>query len=278
MDVRNETRLTEQVIDQLKDCGDPRLKQISTSLIRHLHAFIREVELTPEEWFAGIRFLTETGQICDDKRQEYILLSDILGASMLVDAIANRKPAGATESSVLGPFYVEGAPELPMDANLTASDEGERVRVAGKVSTLDGKPIHGAVLDVWQTAPNGMYHVQDKHQPEYHLCGKLHSDAQGNFAFSSLKPVSYGIPTDGPVGKYLQQLGRHPYRPAHIHFIVSAAGFKPVVTQIFIEGDKYLDSDAVFGVKQSLVVPYLENPNGGFELRYNFVLEAVPAA
>lgn len=271
---QNEFSITEDAVARLVNCKSPRLKQISESLIRHLHAFIQEVEITPEEWFEGIQFLTKTGQICDEKRQEYILFSDILGASMLIDAIANRKPAGATESSVLGPFYVEGAPELHSGADL-AGVEGARVRVYGKVVDLDGKPIKGATLDVWQTAPNGLYHVQDKEQSEYHLCGKLRSDSDGNYSFLTLEPVSYSIPTDGPVGKYLRDMGRHPFRPAHIHFIVSATDHKPVVTQLFTEGDQYLESDAVFGVKPSLVVPFVDAPNGGKEVHYDFVLEPI---
>lgn len=274
---QNEFSITEDAVARLANCKSPRLKQISESLIRHLHAFIQEVEVTPEEWFEGIQFLTKTGQICDEKRQEYILFSDILGASMLIDAIANRKPAGATESSVLGPFYVEGAPELHSGAGL-AGVKGARVRVHGKVVDLDGKPIKGATLDVWQTAPNGLYHVQDKEQPEYHLCGKLRSDSDGNYSFLTLEPVSYSIPTDGPVGKYLRDMGRHPFRPAHIHFIVSATDHKPVVTQLFTEGDPYLDSDAVFGVKPSLVVPFVNTANGGKEVRYDFVLEPLERA
>lgn len=269
---QNELSITEDAVARLVNCQNPRLKQITESLIRHLHAFIREVEITPEEWFAGIQFLTKTGQMCDDKRQEYILFSDILGASMLVDAIANRKPAGATESSVLGPFYVEGAPEVESGTDL-AVVEGERVRVHGKVLDLSGNPIQGATLDVWQTAPNGLYHVQDKEQPEHHLCGKLRSDGNGNYSFRTLEPVSYSIPTDGPVGKYLREMGRHPFRPAHIHFIVSAPGYKAVVTQLFTEGDQYLDSDAVFGVKASLVVPFVKSSGTGSEVHYDFVLE-----
>lgn len=269
-----EQNLTAVVLSQLAGCKEPRLKRILESLVTHLHAFVREIEPTPEEWFAAIRFLTDTGKMCDDKRQEYILLSDTLGVSMLVDAINNRKPAGATESSVLGPFYVEGAPARDNGSDLAEGD-GERVLVTGKVRSIDGAPISGAVLDVWQTAPNGLYHVQDTDAPDFHLCGKVKSDTDGNYSFLTLQPVSYSIPDDGPVGKMLEACGRHPFRPAHIHFIVSAKGFKPVVTQLFTEGDKYLESDAVFGVKKSLVVPYQEDAAGGGQLRvnYDFVLE-----
>jgi protocatechuate 3,4-dioxygenase beta subunit len=270
-----ESNLTDAVLGRLADCPDPRLQAVTAALVRHLHAFIREVEPTPDEWFAGVRFLTGTGQICDDKRQEYILLSDTLGVSMLVDAINNRKPAGATESSVLGPFYVEGAPEVHSGADL-APGESPGVWVSGRVLDLAGRPVAGALLDVWQTAPNGLYHVQDANQPEHHLCGKVHADAEGWYRFRTLKPVSYPIPTDGPVGALLERLGRHPYRPAHIHFIVSAPGFKPVITQLFSEGDPYLESDAVFGVKESLVIDYRAE---GDELavRYDFRLEPTGA-
>lgn len=268
-----EQNMTEAVLARLENCQSPRLKQVCESLIRHVHEFIREVEPTPEEWLTGIRFLTETGQMCDDKRQEYILLSDILGISMLVDAIANRKQPGATESSVLGPFYVEGAPEEAFGADLAAGF-GERVEVSGQVRSVDGTPIRNAVLDVWQTAPNGLYHVQDGGQREFNLCGKLRTDANGRYAFKTLEPVSYSIPTDGPVGKFLESMGRHPFRPAHIHFIVSAEGYKPVITQLFTEGDKYLESDAVFGVKDSLVVEFVRDEKGRASVLYDFVLEA----
>jgi catechol 1,2-dioxygenase len=269
-----EQNLTDAVVARLGHCGNARLRQLSESLIRHLHAFVRETELTPAEWFAGIEFLTRTGQMCDDKRQEFILLSDVLGVSMLVDAIANGKRPSATESTVLGPFYVEGAPERESGADLAACP-GERVWVHGTVRDTAGRPLAGTVLDVWETAPNGLYHVQDKDQPEHHLCGKLKTDAEGRYSFVTLRPVSYPIPTDGPVGRYLQAVGRHPFRPAHIHFIVSHEGCKPVVTQLFSEGDEYLDSDPVFGVKDALVVRYEPSSRPGceFEVAYDFVLD-----
>ncbi len=268
-----EQNLTDAVLARLEECGDARLKQVMQSMIRHLHDFVREVEPTPAEWFAGIQFLTQTGQICDGERQEYILLSDTLGVSMLVDAINNRKPAGATESSVLGPFYVEGAPDKHTGADL-APGEGPGVVVSGSVRSIDGKLLGDAVLDIWQTAPNGLYHVQDKAAADYHLCGKVHAAADGSYRFRTLKPVSYSIPSDGPVGQLLDRLGRHPHRPAHIHFIVSAPGYKPVVTQLFTEGDAYLESDAVFGVKNSLVVDY-EKAGDEWKVAYDFVLEPI---
>lgn len=272
MQTIDENTLTATVLEQLAQCTDPRFKRISAALIRHLHDFIREVELQPAEWLAAIGFLTRTGQACDSQRQEFILLSDLLGASMLVDAIANRKPAGATASSVLGPFYAEGAPERAIGSDLAAAP-GARVQVSGKVVDLQGNAIPGATLDVWQTAPNGLYHMQDAAQPEHHLCGKLRSGADGRYAFTTLEPVSYPIPTDGPAGQFLQATGRHPYRPAHIHFIVSAPGYRPLVTQLFTAGDPYLESDAVFGVKPELVANYVRQPDGNASVHFDFVLE-----
>jgi hydroxyquinol 1,2-dioxygenase len=255
-DHSNETRLTRAAIGRLARCKDARLKQIMVSLTRHLHGFIRETELTEREWFAAIEFLTRTGQMCTDKRQEFILLSDVLGASMLVDAINHRKPQGATESTVLGPFYVHGAKFLPRGANIWQGKGGEPTVVTGRVTTTGGKPIKGAVLDVWQTAPNGLYDVQDPHQPGMNLRGKFRTGADGRFEFRTVKPSSYPIPSDGPVGKMLRTVGRHPFRPAHIHFIVSAKGYETVATHVFVRGDKYLKSDAVFGVKDSLIADF----------------------
>jgi hydroxyquinol 1,2-dioxygenase len=248
--------LTDAVLSKLAGTSDARLKQIMTALIAHLHAFVREVELTEEEWAAGIRFLTACGHMCDDKRQELILLSDTLGVSMLVDAINHRSPEGVTESTVFGPFYVHGAPELPLGADIAGATAGERAVVQGRVLDEAGRPIPGAQLDVWQAAPTGLYDVQDPSQPAMNLRGKFRTDVDGRFWFRTVKPVAYPIPTDGPVGRMLQALGRHPWRPAHIHFIVSADGFAPVTTHLFAAGDPYLDSDAVFGVKSSLVVGF----------------------
>jgi len=271
-----EEKLTSAVLAQLSNCKDARLKSVMESLVRHLHQFVREVEPTPEEWMAAIRFLTRTGQMCNDKRQEYILLSDTLGVSMLVDAINNRKPAGATESSVLGPFYLEGAPEATSGIDL-APGEGPGVVVSGSVKDTRGRAVPGAVLDVWQTAPNGLYHMQDGDQPEFHLCARIVAGGDGRYRFRTLKPVSYAIPTDGPSGELLHSVGRHPYRPAHIHFIVSAPGHKPVVTQLFTRGDPYLESDAVFGVKASLIADY-ERHGDEWRVDYDFVLEPLPEA
>lgn len=253
----NEHTATAAVIDRMAGCKDTRLRQIMTSLVTHLHAIVREVEPSPEEWIAAIQFLTATGQKCDDKRQEFILLSDVLGVSMLVDALNHRKPSGATESTVLGPFFVAGAPKMQMGASISKDGKGEPVHVSGRVLDLEGRPIAGAILDIWQTSSDGFYDVQDSSQPEMNLRGLFTTGADGRFFFRTVKPSSYPIPTDGPVGRLLLALGRHPMRPAHIHFIIGAAGFEPVTTHMFVAGDEYLDSDAVFGVKNSLVVPFL---------------------
>ena len=254
----NEDTATAAVLERLSGCEDPRLKEIMTSAITHLHAVIRETGPTPEEWMAAIRFLTETGKICDDKRQEFILLSDTLGVSMLIDAINHRKPSGATESTVLGPFHVAGAPKKEMGDTISLDGKGHPAWVSGRVVDLDGKPIGGALLDVWQASSDGAYDLQDPDQPEMNLRGLFTTGADGRFFFSTVKPSFYPVPTDGPVGRMLMALGRHPMRPAHIHFIVGAPGFEPVTTHMFVGGDEYLDSDAVFGVKDSLVVPFVK--------------------
>jgi protocatechuate 3,4-dioxygenase beta subunit len=253
----NEVTATAAVIDRMSGCKDARLKQVMASLVTHLHAVVREVEPSVEEWMAAIQFLTAAGQKCDDKRQEFILLSDVLGVSMLVDAINHRKPSGATESTVLGPFFVAGAPMLEMGGTISKDGKGEPAYVSGRILDLDGQPIAGAMLDIWQTSSDGFYDVQDPSQPEMNLRGLFTTAADGRFFFRTVKPSSYPIPTDGPVGKLLLALGRHPMRPAHIHFIIGAPGFEPVTTHMFVAGDEYLHSDAVFGVKTSLVVPFV---------------------
>ena len=278
-----EQNATDAVLDRLASCQDARVKQLLTSIITHVHEVVREVEPTEEEWFAAIRFLTRTGQMCDDRRQEYILLSDTLGVSMLVDAINHRKPRGATESTVLGPFHVNGAPALEMGADLSRDGKGHSLWVAGRVLDPDGHPIAGATLDVWQTSSDGFYDIQDRTQPEMNLRGVFTTGADGRFFFRSIKPTSYSIPTDGPVGEMLTAMGRHAMRPAHIHFIVSAPGFASVTTHLFVAGDPLLDSDAVFGVKGSLVVPFVHHDdpetaaarglrNPYYTVEYDFVL------
>ncbi|MBM3395252.1 MAG: intradiol ring-cleavage dioxygenase [Betaproteobacteria bacterium] len=256
-----EQNLTEAVLKKLDGATDARFKEVMTSLIKHMHAFIRDVNLTEAEWFTGIQFLTATGQKCDDKRQEFILLSDTTGVSMLVDAINHRAPSGATESTVTGPFYVQGAPELPFGANIAEGVPGEPTYFSGRVLTPDGKPIAGATLDLWSTDGEGWYDVQLEGQ-SLRARGKIKTDAQGRYAFWTVKPVSYAIPTDGPVGKMLLKMGRHPYRPAHTHLMLSAPGYQAVTTHVFVEGDPYLESDAVFGVKNSLVTTFVRQEAG----------------
>jgi hydroxyquinol 1,2-dioxygenase len=258
----NEADLTDAVLAKLEGASDARFREVMSSLIRHLHACIRETGLTEKEWITGIEFLTATGQKCDAKRQEYILLSDTLGVSMLVDAINHRKTGGATETTVLGPFYVSGAKDMPMWADIAGDAPGEPAYVSGRVLDVNGKPIAGAVLDVWQTDGEGYYDVQRPGGNEHYARGKFTAGADGRYGFKTIKPVSYPVPTDGPVGKMLLRMGRHPYRPAHVHVIATAPGYDRVATHLFVEGDKYLDSDAVFGVKHSLVVDFKPHPAG----------------
>ena len=236
---------------------DPRLKQVMSSLVQHLHAFIKDVGLTQEEWEYGIGFLTHTGQMCSGERQEFILLSDTLGVSMLVDAINNRRPAVATENTVFGPFHVDDAPIRAMGDNISLDGKGESCLFEGRVLDLDGKPIAGATVDVWSDNADGFYDVQQPGiQPKWNNRGRFITGADGTYAFRGIKPVSYPIPDDGPVGQMLGHLGRHPYRPAHMHYLVTAPGYQKLVTHTFVGGDTYLTSDAVFGVKNTLVAPF----------------------
>jgi hydroxyquinol 1,2-dioxygenase len=253
--------ITRAVLARMDGASDARFRLIMESLVRHLHAFVRETGLSEAEWRAGIAFLTAAGQKCDDRRQEFILLSDTLGVSMLVDAINHRKPAGATESTVLGPFYLPGAPEFANGANIAEGVDGEPTYFCGVVRSAGGQPLAGATLDIWSTDGEGLYDAQ---RPEggMRARGRIRTDAQGRYAFWTIKPVSYPVPTDGPVGRMLLKMGRHPYRPAHTHLIVAAPGHQAVATHVFVAGDPYLDSGAVFAVKDSLVVDFVRHPPG----------------
>ena len=252
-----EDDITAEVLRRIEGTPDPRLRRVMTSLVRHLHAFVKDVELTEPEWFAGIQFLTATGHKCTDIRQEFILLSDTLGVSMVVDLINHRKPAGATESTVFGPFHREGAPEMPLGGNIAPHDEGGVTTVIrGRVLDLEGRPIAGALLDVWQANSAGLYDAQLPDASELHMRGKFRTDADGRYVVRTTLPVAYPIPTDGPVGTMLNATGRHAWRPAHTHFVVSAPGFEAVTTHLFESSDKYLDSDTVFGVKDSLICDF----------------------
>ena len=274
MAIRNfsEETLTAEVLRRIESTPNPRLKEVMTSLVKHLHAFTREVRPTPEEWFEGIKFLTETGHWCDDKRQEFILMSDTLGVSMLVDFINYGKTANATESTVLGPFYVEGAPEMGQGANIAKpGTPGEPCVVECSVAGIDGKPVAGARVDVWEGAGDGFYDVQKNEG--VNLRARFRTGADGKLAFRCVKPTSYPVPHDGPVGKMLVATGRHPMRPGHIHFMIQAPGFDKLVTHLFVRGGEYLDSDAGFGVKDSLVVDFKNNAKGEYTAHYDFVLK-----
>jgi protocatechuate 3,4-dioxygenase beta subunit len=232
----------------------PRLAEVLTALVRHVHDFVKEIELTESEWEEGIRFLTATGQKCDDLRQEFILLSDVLGVSMLVETINHRAVGEATEQTVLGPFHVVESPARELGDDIALDGKGTPCLVSGTVRDDEGRPIAGATVDVWQADADGFYDVQKPDSiPERNLRGLFTTDGNGDFWFRSIVPRYYPIPDDGPVGRLLRLTGRHPNRPAHLHFIVSAAGHEPVTTHLFVEDSPYLDSDVVFGVKDSLV-------------------------
>ncbi|MGV0739701.1 dioxygenase [Mycobacterium syngnathidarum] len=256
-------RLTEAVTKSFQDTSDPRLRMVLQSLSQHLHAFINEVELTYDEWEAGIDFLTRTGKTCTDTRQEFILLSDVLGASMLVETLNDAHTPEATASTVLGPFHMIDSPHRALGEHISPQSTGQLCVVRGLVRDTHGAAIPGAVVDVWQANADGFYDVQ---QPGVQHKGNgralLAADEQGRFYFQSVVPSYYPIPTDGPVGELLSATGRHEFRPAHIHFIVTAPGFKELTTHIFVNDSKYMDSDAVFAVKESLVRDFVARPAG----------------
>ena len=250
-----EANITDAVIKAIDGTKDARAKEVMTSLIRHLHAFVRDVRLTQDEWETAIGYLYDTGQISGPTRNEFVLTSDVLGISSLVDII-NSNPDGGTEASVLGPFYIEGSKMVDIGTNLIGDSEGEPTVVSGIVRTLGGDPIEGALIDVWQTAANGLYENQDPDQPENNLRCRMLTDKDGYYQFSTIKPVSYKVPTDGPVGRMLDLQGRHAWRPSHLHYKVSADGHRNMITEVFCEEDEYIEEDAVFGVRESLAIPY----------------------
>jgi protocatechuate 3,4-dioxygenase beta subunit len=260
------------VADSFSGTGDPRLKELMTSLVRHLHAFVQEVEPTMAEWERAIEFLTRTGHACDSTRQEFILLSDVLGVSMLVETINARKAAGepeATPSTVLGPFHMVASPVRELGDTLDERGEGQPCVVTGEVRDARGAPLPGARVDVWQCDEHGFYDVQQPGvQPQGNGRGLFHAGAGGRFWFRTVVPSHYPIPADGPVGELLTAAGRHPYRPAHIHFIAGAPGHHPVTTHFFVAGSPYLDSDAVFAVKQSLICDFAEVTDPAAAARY----------
>jgi hydroxyquinol 1,2-dioxygenase len=281
----NETTITDAVVDSIADATDPRVRAVSIALVRHLHSFVREIEPTEAEWEFAIAFLTRAGQLCSATRQEFILLSDALGVSMLVDAINHRFVSGATQSTVLGPFHVEHAPEVQAGALISLAEDGPPLLIEGSVRSIAGEPIEDALVDIWHADAAGFYDVQ-KHAAALSSRARIRTDAKGNFHVIGAVPAPYPIPNDGPVGQMLSAQKRHPYRPAHVHFMISAAGMHTLVTHLFLDDSHYLDSDVVFGVKDSLieslvVAPAGTTPHGAFVkapmqvLRRNFVLSPV---
>jgi hydroxyquinol 1,2-dioxygenase len=258
----DERTITQAVIERLSNCDDPRFKRVMTSLITHLHDFVRDVKLTEAEWIGAIQFLTAVGQTCTDKRQEFILLSDTLGVSVLVITLNHPAEQGSAESTVLGPFYWEGAPDLPRGSNLAEGVTGEPTFYSGRVLGKEGRPLENALLDIWSGNGDGDYDMQIPGQTAMKARGKIRTDAAGRYWFRSIRPTYYPVPTDGPVGVMLRKMGRHPNRPGHIHMIVSAPGYRPVTTHLFVAGSQFLDSDAVFGMKESLVAQFDRHPPG----------------
>jgi hydroxyquinol 1,2-dioxygenase len=254
--------ITAAVIASFDGCPDERLRSVMRSLTAHLHAFVSDVALTQEEWQEAIGVLTATGHITTGKRQEWILWSDALGVSMLVDALSNRSPEGATESTVQGPFFVPGSPRRGYGDRIDEIPAGEALWVHGYVRSLDGRPLPGAELDIWQNGDNELYAVQDPQAPEDHLRGLFTARDDGSYGFITVRPTPYPIPYDGPVGQMLSATGRHPWRPAHIHMIVRAPGHRPVTTHLFDGTSEHIEGDAVFAVKPSLVRELVPHQDG----------------
>lgn len=280
-----EETLTEAAVATIGNDADPRFREIMTALIRHLHGFARDVNLTQPEWLAGIEFLYRTGRKTTRKRNEFILLSDTLGLSSLIDMLGSRASAGvnATETSVLGPFYIPGAPMLEPGGDLIGGNDGEPGIVHGRVQGPDGAAIEGALIEIWQNAANGLYSNEDPEQDDHNLRCRMVSGADGAYGFTTIRPVPYTVPEDGPAGVMLHAMGRHPWRPAHIHFKISAPGHQDLVTELYPDDDPYIDQDAVFGVRQSLAVSFRRDSSAEaaarhgltapfFDLQYDFGL------
>ena len=274
----NQETITQAVVARLETTPDPRLKEILTSLVRHLHDFAREVKLTEAEWMQGIQFLTATGQMCDAKRQEFILLSDTLGLSMLTVAMNNDKPLGCTEPTVFGPFFLEEAPRFALGDDVANGAKGEPCLVRGTIKSLDGTPVPNALINVWQADADGNYDVQYAHLAHPQARGILNADDQGRFHFKTILAEAYPIPSDGPVGNMLKATRNHPWRPAHLHFMIEAPGYERLITHVFRDHDQYLDSDVVFGVRSSLIADWVKLPDGSYSLDFDFLLNPLPAA
>ncbi len=265
----NSENITDTFLGYFGDDTNPRLKEVMTSLAKHLHAFAKETKLTHEEWQVGLDILRRSGKMTTDERDEFVLLSDVLGLSSLVDMI-NSSDNG-TSSSVLGPFHISNPPAMEMGSDLKGDFGGELILVTGRVLDPDGEPITNATLDIWQTAPNGLYSSQDPEQDTYSFHALFTTGDDGCYSFTTVRPVSYTVPTDGPVGDMLKATGRHPWRPSHLHYIIKAAGFRTLVTEVFPDDDPYLDQDTVFGVRDDLVMKYMPQkanqfPKDGFAL------------
>ena len=262
--MRNVTQdnLTETFLSYFSDDTDPRLREIMTSLATHLHSFAKETNLTHKEWTKGLDILRSAGAITTPERDEFVLLSDVLGLSSLVDMVNSHEKG--TNSSVLGPFHISNAPAMEMGSDLRGDYEGELILVTGRVVDVNDKPIAGATLDIWQTAPNGLYSSQDPEQDTYSFHALFTTGDDGTYSFTTVRPVSYTVPTDGPVGEILDATGRHPWRPSHLHYIIKASGFRTLVTEVFPDDDPYLDEDTVFGVRSDLVMTYVKQPAGSF--------------
>lgn len=248
----NSTTVTSAVVRSFDGATGPRFRQVIERLVHHLHAFAREVQLTPDEWKAGIDFLYQAGKMSDEARNEFILTSDVLGLSSLVDML--QSDGGGTERSALGPFHAEGSPPLAVGGDLKRDNDGEPMLVRGRIMDADGRPIACAQLDFWQAAINGLYWQQDPAQDPHNLRFRMVTGDDGAYAFTTVRPAPYTVPYDGPVGDLLRAGGRHAWRPAHFHFIVSAEGCKALTTEVFFADDRYIDEDAVFGVRESLLV------------------------
>ncbi|WP_411733350.1 dioxygenase [Paeniglutamicibacter sp.] len=259
--IAREETLVSEVIGSFAGGGSERDRELINGLVRHLHSYIREVRLTEEEWSTAIGFLTRAGHITTDTRQEFILLSDVLGASMQTIAVNNEAVGDATEATVFGPFFVENAPEIAIGGDISGGAAGEACWVEGSVKDTKGNPLPGARIEVWEADEEGFYDVQ-YNDGRTAARAHLHSDADGNYAFWALTPTPYPIPHDGPVGQLLERFDRSPVRTSHLHFMVSAPETRTLVTHIFVDGCEYLDKDSVFGVKESLIKDFVPQPAG----------------
>jgi hydroxyquinol 1,2-dioxygenase len=279
-----EDNITDLAAERWATAHDPRTAELMTALVRHLHEFAREVRLTEDEWMAAIGWLNRAGQISNEKREEFILTSDVLGLSMLVVQMNHQLDPRATPATVLGPFHIEGSPELKYGEDMSQGLPGTPLYLHGVVSDLDGKPVPDAVLDIWQADNEGLYESQHADVDEARLRGKYTAREDGSYCVRTVAPLGYTIPMDGPVGELMSGTDISHFRPAHVHFLLNVPGYEPLITHLFQEGADYLDSDVVFGVKEELVVRYEqrgpgETPDGGtidepwFEARYDFVLQ-----